>query len=468
MSTTSAAPARPRHRYIDALADNSVFVLGALAAIWLAWLLLSETLHVGWRLLPIFVAFWLVLSYLVHPRIHRILTSVYVPDYFIGRARTSDGLLGDPVNLALEGTESQVHAAMTRAGWIKADDVTPASSWKIVTTTVLRRSYDEAPVSPLLLFGRQQDLAYQQEVSGNPSKRHHVRLWHSPAGWMLPGGHRADWLAAGTFDRAVGLSLFTLQVTHKVAADTDVERDHIVGTLTALGEDVSVRTIEDFSSGYHARNGGGDTIETDGNLPVVDVGKVSDSGVEPGPGWEERMAARANKRPVSITFGAALVGLRVLAGAIVVASGASGASGGKDGPSGVLAVLVGLDVMLADWAVPLVLGAGVVLGLLYLFVGVLTFRGVNWARNTAMACSALLILLTASGFFLGHGIALRENMLGLPLDILVLLALSGEASSRWARRVRTGPGESAHATGDKVVRTQYLLSAGEIHGCDQP
>lgn len=190
MSTTAAAPARPRHRYIDALADNSVFVLGALAAIWLAWLLLSETLHVGWRLLPIFVTFWLVLSYLVLPRIHRILTSVYVPDYFIGRARTSDGLLGDPVNLALEGTESQVHAAMTRAGWIKADDVTPASSWKIVTTTVLRRSYDEAPVSPLLLFGRQQDLAYQQEVSGNPSKRHHVRLWHSPAGWMLPGGHR--------------------------------------------------------------------------------------------------------------------------------------------------------------------------------------------------------------------------------------------------------------------------------------
>ena len=28
---------------------------------------------------------------------------IYVPGYFIGRARTSDGLLGDPINLALRG-----------------------------------------------------------------------------------------------------------------------------------------------------------------------------------------------------------------------------------------------------------------------------------------------------------------------------------------------------------------------------
>ena len=85
-------------------------------------------------------------------------------------------------------------------------------------------------MSPLFLFGRQQDFAYQQEVAGNPAKRHHVRFWRCPDGWLLPGGRRVDWLAAGTFDRAVGFSLFTLQVTHKIDADTDVERDHIVAT----------------------------------------------------------------------------------------------------------------------------------------------------------------------------------------------------------------------------------------------
>lgn len=29
--------------------------------------------------------------------------------------------------------------------------------------------------------------------------------------------------------------------------------------------------LENFSTGYHARNGGGDSIRTDGNLPVIDV-----------------------------------------------------------------------------------------------------------------------------------------------------------------------------------------------------
>ena len=52
--------------------------------------------------------FWALVAYLVLPRLHRILTTIYVPDYFIGRARTSDGLLGDPINLAFMGDEAQV------------------------------------------------------------------------------------------------------------------------------------------------------------------------------------------------------------------------------------------------------------------------------------------------------------------------------------------------------------------------
>ena len=152
--------------------------------------------------------------------------------------------------------------------------MTLASSWRIITSTLRRRSYDEAPVSPLFLFGRQQDFAYQQEVDGNPAQRHHVRFWRCPEGWLLPGGTRVEWLAAGTFDTAVGLSLFTLQVTHRIDADTDIERDHIIQTLVAAEPNIRIEVIKDFSSGYHARNGGGDTIRTDGDLPIVDVSCV--------------------------------------------------------------------------------------------------------------------------------------------------------------------------------------------------
>lgn len=270
----SDPPHRRRRYSVGVALDWFFFVFAGLAAIWLAYLGFTETFRVGWWGIPFAIVFWVVLAYLVLPRLHRILTTIYVPDYFIGRTRTSDGLLGDPVNLAFRGTAEEIEAALQAAGWRRADPVTLASSWRIITSTLRRRSYDEAPVSPLFLFSRQQDFAYQQEVDGNPAQRHHVRFWKCPEGWLLPGGTRVEWLAAGTFDTAVGLSLFTLQVTHRIDADTDIERDHIIRTLVAAEPTIRIDVIKDFSSGYHARNGGGDTIRTDGDLPIVDVSGV--------------------------------------------------------------------------------------------------------------------------------------------------------------------------------------------------
>ncbi len=265
------AGAEGRRYSRGAALDWFFFVVAGLAAVWLAVLSFTETFVVGWWGVLFAIAFWVLLAYLVLPRIHRILTTVYVPDYFIGRTRTSDGLLGDPVNLAFMGSEEQITTAMETAAWTRADPVTLGSSIRIISSTLRRVSYHEAPVSPLFLFGRQQDFAYQQEVDGNPAQRHHVRFWKCPDGWLLPGGRRVEWLAAGTFDTSVGLSLFTLQVTHKIDADTDVERDHIVATVRGAVPAAHIEVIADFSTGYHARNGGGDSIRTDGDLPIVDL-----------------------------------------------------------------------------------------------------------------------------------------------------------------------------------------------------
>ncbi|MET4002692.1 hypothetical protein ABIB48_001408 [Arthrobacter sp. UYCu511] len=415
----------------NSLVDNLVFAFSGIAALWLAWLVLSESLHVGWYLVPFFVLFWLILAYLVLPRVHKILTSIYVPDYFIGRARTSDGLLGDPINLAAEGSEAQLIAAMSGAGWIRADAVTLRSSWRIITSTVFKRSYHKAPVSPLLLFGRQQDLAYQQEVAGNPAKRHHVRFWKCPDGWLLPGGHKVEWLAAGTFDRAVGFSLFTLQITHKIDSDTDVERDHIVATLTESHPKVSVRIIEDFSTGYHSRNGGGDSIETDGNLPVVDVGKVTSAALAADQSAEARVAARERRRPLSIVLGVVLMSIRVVVGVLTL----SLALGDRVSIIGeVAASLPGGNASLAALFVNIAMAVTAASILLYAALSALVFRGSNRARVTVMGLSVLLLAGAALGFFSGTSVTLRGDLFGLPVDILVLLALSAQNSSTFSRR----------------------------------
>jgi hypothetical protein len=225
-----------------------------------------------------FLVLWLVLAYILLPRVQRVLAKIYVPDYFVGRTRTNEGLLGDPVNLAAIGTERALLNAMAEAGWTRADDLTFRSGLRLVRCTILRRPYPAAPVSPLFLFSRKQDYAFEQEIPGKPSRRHHVRFWKCPEGWYMPGGLRADFVGAGTYDRSVGFSLFTLQITHKVGEDTDLERDHILQTLEQAGGVTSVHWVQNYFSGYHTRNGGGDAISTDGNLPVIHVREPGEPG----------------------------------------------------------------------------------------------------------------------------------------------------------------------------------------------
>ena len=222
------------------------------------------------------IILWIMTAYFLLPRIHRFLSSIYVPNYFIGRARTTDGLLADPVNLALRATKTDLIKAMHKAGWHEADPISLKTSWGIIKATLLRRSYPNAPVSDLFVFGRKQTLAFQKEVDGNPAKRHHVRFWHLDEDIYLPGGYDVDWVAAATYDDAVGFSMFTLQITHSIDGDGDTERDFVVDTLRKAKRAEKVQRIVRFFPGYEPRNGGGDKFFTDGSMVIVDLKKAAE------------------------------------------------------------------------------------------------------------------------------------------------------------------------------------------------
>ena len=233
----------------------------------LVYRLLFEEIIGGDDRLVFFLGFWVITAYIVVPKIHRFLTTFYVPDYFIGRVRTGDGLLGDPINCAVKGDKKQLMKAMEHNGWFKAEPITLQSSWRMIVASLTKRSYPTAPVSNLFLFGKQQDIAFQKEVNNNPRARHHVRFWKVPHGWYLPGGYSVDWVGAATFDRRVGISLFTGQITHKIAENTDDERDFVAESF----KKANVQFVKHFSTAYHSRNGGGDSIQTDGSLVIINL-----------------------------------------------------------------------------------------------------------------------------------------------------------------------------------------------------
>ncbi|MEH3077847.1 MAG: LssY C-terminal domain-containing protein [Quadrisphaera sp.] len=375
--------------------DGAFFVAGTALVFWLGWVLLRDHRALAWGELGRLVLFWALVAYVGLPRLQQVLTKVYVPDYFIGRTTTSSGILGDPVNLGLLGSEAQVHAAMTAAGWTRADEVTLRSSWGIVVSALLRRPYPSAPVSPLLLFGRVQAFAYEMQVGGDASRRHHVRFWPTPPGWVLPGDRRVDWLAAGTFDRAVGLSLFTLQVTHKIDADIDVERDHVVATVQRGVPQARTEVLRHFVAAFHSRNGGGDVVRTDGSLVVVDLTAVPEPlGDAAASGDQHRLVDRGTP-PVEL----------VIAGAVSLLKA----------------------VVAATVAAPLVLPAVLAAAL---WVGVLVRQA--WARVLLMGvCTveAALLVHRASEFHGGHGSL--TSLLHAGASVVVLVTVSSDGVRRW-------------------------------------
>lgn len=217
-----------------------------------------------WLVLGLVV--WGALAYLVVPRLWSAYFKRAEPLPDVARVtHTSDQHPGDPINIALEGSEQDLARALLAAGWYPADPVTFKSSVLIAVDTALRRPDDTAPVSPLYLFGRIQDLAFEQPVAGGPRHRHHVRFWR----WDQTRDGLPVWFGSVTYDERAGLSYTTGQVTHHISPDVDAERDRLAAEIVRTGWARGIEWIDDFHRQREGRNGGGDLWRTDGRLAVV-------------------------------------------------------------------------------------------------------------------------------------------------------------------------------------------------------
>jgi hypothetical protein len=212
------------------------------------------------------VAAYLIVAYVLMPQFWKRYTHRHPAlEDMPGITHTGSGIPGDPLNVALIGTRHDIMRAMVAAKWYPADPLTLKSCLEIAEASVLKRPYDEAPVSNLFLWGRKEDLAFEQPVGNDPRKRHHVRFWKSE---KVDDQGRPMWIGSAVYDEHVGLSRTTGQVTHVTAPDVDAERDYLFQDLQKSGDLLEKTVVPGFHKVCEGKNGGGDPWKTDGSLYV--------------------------------------------------------------------------------------------------------------------------------------------------------------------------------------------------------
>lgn len=181
---------------------------------------------------------------------------------------TKQGIPGDALNVGLVGGRATVIRAMHEAGWFPADPITLKSSAEIVGSVLLDRPYKQAPVSPLYYDGRVEDLAFEKPSGKSADRRHHVRFWQ-----VLDRGAegRPVWLGSVTFDRGVGLSHYTGQVTHHISSNIDAERDGLINDLKTAKIVEAVYQVTGVGPTLNGRNGEGDSYWTDGEIWIARI-----------------------------------------------------------------------------------------------------------------------------------------------------------------------------------------------------
>lgn len=211
------------------------------------------------------IAVYLLIAYVVMPRYWHRYDDQH-PDFADVPRIThgGDGVPGDPLNVAVRGSQERLHDAMQAAGWYVADKLDVYDSLRIATDTVLHRTYDRAPVSSLYLFGRREDVAFEMPIGKDPRRRHHVRFWRQVG---TDDGTR--WIGAASMDVSVGLAHNTGEITHHIAPDVDRERDHVLDSLRRARQSQGIYFVDGYHRVRSGRNGGGDPWHTDGRLGVA-------------------------------------------------------------------------------------------------------------------------------------------------------------------------------------------------------
>jgi len=181
----------------------------------------------------------------------------------------SDGRRGgDPLNLVIIESQQDPISPFIARGWHLARKLNVASAIETARAFLFRDAFLTSPVSPLYVFGRQEDVVLQKARS-TINERVHARFWLTP--YTFEG--RRIWI--GQVSRDIGVR-FTAQTwnltTHKIGPDVDFDRAYLLQDLLMSGFVERYGYVDGVGAAPASaprRNLTGDPYYTDGLRAVV-------------------------------------------------------------------------------------------------------------------------------------------------------------------------------------------------------
>jgi opacity protein-like surface antigen len=172
----------------------------------------------------------------------------------------------DLTNLAFIGSADALKRAFAAAGWVIVDTLTAESTYGTIRSVAENQGYKNAPMSVLVLDGREPDFAYAKTLN-TFSKRHHLRIWTTTRNWQ----GQPVWTSSATHDIGIGFSKKNKTFIHLIDTNIDSERAKVVNDLIFTGCVTGAQLVARPWLPEHAKNGTGEDLITDGRIAVLQL-----------------------------------------------------------------------------------------------------------------------------------------------------------------------------------------------------
>jgi hypothetical protein len=136
-----------------------------------------------------------------------------------------------------------------------------------------KESYLTMPMSPLYLFGRQQDYGWAHaEPISVVASRNHLRIWKAP----FEVNRRTLWVGAATHDIGFEKDQRNNRLTHKIDPNIDLERDYVEKTLRSTGLVAELTYVLPPDPMQEAKTATGGSFHSNGRVLVLKLGEPSE------------------------------------------------------------------------------------------------------------------------------------------------------------------------------------------------